>query len=176
LEVNAVDFLYQILTEGWKLWLIVGIMFFFAEGVNPGTFALFFGGLGALVTAAACYLFPGVTQNGTWQLLIFAAMSLASLFLLRPRITRLNQRGPNLDDYVASGYAALGYAAFLGKQAKTLTALHKNSLETGRILFEGTEWSAVLSDGSPDEVPAGTVVEIVKMEGLTAWVRCVGRE
>ena len=154
------DFLYQILTEGWKLWLIVGIMFFFAEGVNPGTFALFFGGLGALVTAAACYLFPDVTQNGTWQLLIFAAMSLASLFLLRPRITRFNRRGKNLD----------GSASFLGKQAKTLTTLHKNGPETGRILFEGTEWSAVLSEDSPDEVPAGTVVEIVKMEGLTAWV------
>ena len=154
------DFLFQVLTEGWKLWLVVGIVFFFAEGVNPGTFALFFGGIGALVTAAVCYLSTDVTQNGTWQLLIFAAMSLSSLFLLRPRIARFNRRGPNFD----------GSAAFLGKQAKTLTVLRKNGLETGRILFEGTEWTAVLSEDSADEVPAGSVVEIVNMEGLTARV------
>ena len=157
------DFLYEILTEGWKLWLIVSIVFFFAEGANPGTFALFFGGLGALATAAACYFSTDVTQSGTWQLLIFATMSLASLFLLRPRIARFNRSGAKLD----------GAGSFPGKQAKALTVLRKDGLETGRILFEGTEWPAVLGEDSPDEIPAGAVVEIVKMDGLTAWVRRV---
>ena len=157
------DFLLQIFTEGWKLWLIVGILFFLAEGVNPGTFALFFGGLGALTTAIICYFSTDITQNGTWQLLIFAAMSLVSLFLLRPRIVRFVRRWESLG----------GSAAFPGKQAKALTTLRKNGLETGRILFEGTEWSAVLSEDSSDEVSAGSDVEIVKMEGLTAWVRCI---
>ena len=79
------DFLYDLLIEGWKLWLIVGIVFFFAEGSNPGTFAFFFGGLGALATALMCCFFPIIAKSGTWQLLIFAAASLLSLFLLRPR-------------------------------------------------------------------------------------------
>ena len=157
------DYLYQILAEGWKLWLIAGIVFFVAEGVNPGTFALFFGGLGALATAAACYLFTDVTQNGAWQLLIFAGMSLASFFLLRPSIARFTRRGAKLD----------GGGAFLGKQARTLTVLRKNGLEMGRILFEGTEWAAVPSEASLGEIPAGAAVEIVKMDGLTAWVKRV---
>ena len=157
------DFLYRILAEGWRLWLIISIVFFFAEGVNPGTFALFFGGLGALATATACYFSPEITESGTWQLLIFASMSLVSLFLLRPWIARFSRSGTKYD----------GLGSFIGKRAKTLTALHKNGLETGRILFEGTEWSAVPSEDSPDEIPAGAIVEIVKMEGLTAWVRNV---
>ena len=76
------EFLQQILTEGWKLWLIVGILFFVAEGANAGTFALFFGGLGALATALACRLSPSVTGSGTLQLLVFAAASLFSLLVL----------------------------------------------------------------------------------------------
>ena len=33
------DFLFQIFTEGWKLWLIVGILFFLTMAYMLGTFA-----------------------------------------------------------------------------------------------------------------------------------------
>jgi membrane protein implicated in regulation of membrane protease activity len=155
------DFLHQILTEGWKLWLVIGILFFVAEGVNAGTFALFFGGVGAFVTALVCRLLPPVTESGTLQLLIFAATSLLSLLFLRPVIVRFLQREPRLD----------GPEALLGKGAKTLTVLRKSGVETGRALFEGTEWPAVPSEDSPDEIPAGSAVEVVKREGLTLHVR-----
>jgi membrane protein implicated in regulation of membrane protease activity len=155
------DFLYSILTEGWKLWLVIGIVFFVAEGANAGTFSLFFGGVGALTTALICRFSPAVTESGTQQLLIFAAMSLLSLFFLRPRILRLVQSGAKLD----------GPGAFLGKQAKTLSALHKSGPEMGRVLFEGTEWAAVPCEDVPNEIPAGSSVTIVKMEGLTFHVK-----
>lgn len=155
------DFIHQILTEGWKLWLIIGILFFVAEGVNTGTFALFFGGLGSLTTALACFFFPQVTESGSMQLLIFAATSLLSLFFLRPMIIRFIQGKERLD----------GPDAFLGKQAKALTVLRKSGTDTGRVLFEGTEWSAVLNGDSPDELPAGSSVRVVKMEGLTLLVQ-----
>ena len=158
--MDFLDFLYQALTEGWKLWLIVGIVFFFAEGVNPGTFALFFGGAGALTTAAACRMFAAVAENGTYQLLIFAAMSVLSLLLLRPRIMRAVQNEAKLD----------GPDAYVGKHAKTLTVL---SQEGGRILFEGTEWAAAPSEDCLEEIPADSPVEVVKMEGLTIRVRPV---
>ncbi|MDR2529720.1 MAG: NfeD family protein [Synergistaceae bacterium] len=155
------DFSYELLTEGWKLWLIVGIAFFIAEGVNPGTFALFFGGLGALGTALACFFLPSAAESGTWQLLIFATASLSSLLLLRPRIVRFTQK------------EAEGLHMFIGRQARTLTVLRKNAAETGRVLFEGTEWPAALNSDAPDEIPEGRVVEVVKMEGLTVRVRPV---
>ena len=154
------DFLYQALGEGWKLWLIVGIIFLLAEGVNPGTFALFFGGVGALTTAVVCRIFPAIMESGIYQLLIFAVMSLSSLFLLRPRIIRFVQKGSKLD----------GPDAYVGRQAKTLTVLRKNG---GHVLFEGTEWAAVPSKDCLEELPAGSAVEIVKMEGLTLQVRPV---
>jgi membrane protein implicated in regulation of membrane protease activity len=56
---------------------------------------------------------------------------------------------------------------FLGKQARVLTDLRKNNIEGGRVLFDGTEWAAVASE----DIPAGSAVEIVKMDGLTAHVR-----
>ncbi|MDR1874464.1 MAG: NfeD family protein, partial [Synergistaceae bacterium] len=157
------DFLSQILTEGWKLWLIIGILFFVAEGLNAGTFALFFGGLGALTTALVCRLSPAVTGSGTQQLLIFAAMSLFSLFCLRSRIMRFIQGDLRLD----------GPQAFLGRQARVLSVLRRNGPETGWALFEGTEWAAVPSEDAPEEIPPGSVVEVVKMEGLTLRVRPV---
>ena len=155
------DVLYQALSEGWKLWLTIGIVFFVAEGINPGTFALFFGGVGALATAAVCYVFPPVAKSGTLQLLLFAAMSLSSLFFLRSRLVRLIQNDTKLD----------GPDAYVGKQAKTLTVVRKSGLERGRILFDGTEWPAALGEDCPEEIPAGCTVEVVKVEGLTILVR-----
>ena len=158
------DFLYQVIGEGWKLWLSIGIIFFLAEGANPGTFALFFAGIGALTTAAACRVSPAVTGSGIYQLLIFAAMSLSSLVLLRRRILRsIQKNGAQLD----------GPEAYVGKHAKTITILGKDGLETGRILFEGTEWPAEPSEDCQEEIPAGSAVEVVKMEGLTIQVRPV---
>ena len=142
------------------MWLIIGIILLLAEGVNPGTFAIFFGGVGALVTAAVCYVFPIVAESGSTQLLIFAAMSFSSLMLLRPWILRLTPNKAKLD----------GCSAYMGKQAKTLTHLRKDGLKTGRVFFDGTEWPAVPSE-EYDEIPAGSTVEIVKREGLTFHVR-----
>ena len=147
--------------EGWKLWLIIGIIFFLAEGVNPGTFALFFGGVGSLAVSAACRVFPPVAESGIFQLLTFAAVSLSSLILMRPKILRLIQTGTKLD----------GPDAYIGKQAKTLTILRKDGQEPGRVLFEGTEWAAAPSGDCLEEIPAGSTVEVVKMEGLTLRVR-----
>jgi membrane protein implicated in regulation of membrane protease activity len=154
------DYLFQALGEGWKLWLIIGIVFFMAEGVSAGTFSLFFGGVGALATAASCYVFPSVAKSGTFQLLLFAAMSLSSLLLMRSRLVRLLHKDTRLD----------GPDAYMGRQGKTITALRGDG---GRILFDGTEWSALPAVDSPEEIPAGSPVEIVKMEGLTLLVKPV---
>ena len=135
------------------------------EGFVAGTFALFFGGVGALATALICYLFPSVSESGTQQLMIFSAMSLFSLILLRPRILRHIHKETQLD----------GLKAFIGKRAKSLTDLSRNSLETGKVLFEGTEWPAAPVIDSPG-IPAGSTVEIVQMDGLTFQVRLAQNE
>ncbi|BCL63027.1 hypothetical protein DGMP_37200 [Desulfomarina profundi] len=65
-------------------WLIMGVMLLFLEMALPG-FVLFFFGLGALITSLVTYLFP---INISWQLALFIAASLASLFSLRNVIQR----------------------------------------------------------------------------------------
>lgn len=159
------DFIYQILLEGWKLWLIIGILFFLAEGVNAGTFALFFGGLGAWITALICYFSFSVTESGTLQLLIFAGTSLLSLYALRPAVMRML----HIKDTSNPG-------SFEGKTARTLTVLRKTGVETGLVLFEGTEWRAIPSEGAPDEIAAGTIVSITVVEGLTLYVRPIANQ
>ena len=151
----------SILSEGWKLWFIAAIILFLLEGINPGTFALFFVGAGAAATAAACYLFAPVAESGAFQILLFSAMSLFSFLFLRPHFVRLVQSETKFG----------GPDAFMGKQAKALTILSKDGAEGGRVFFEGTEWAAVPSEDCPDEIPAGSTVEIVKREGLTFQVK-----
>ena len=130
------------------------------EGFVAGTFALFFGGVGALATALACYLFPSVSESGTQQLMIFSAMSLFSLVLLRHMILRHIHKETRLD----------GLKAFIGKRAKALTDLSMNHPETGKVLFDGTEWPATPTIDTPG-IPAGSAVEIVQMDGLTFQVK-----
>ena len=158
------DFIYQILLEGWKLWLIVGILFFLAEGANAGTFALFFGGVGAWITALVCYFSLQVTESGTMQLLVFAGTSLLSLYGLRSAVMRLLHIGETSDS-----------GSFVGKTARVLTDLSKTGVTTGLVSFEGTEWRAMPSADAPDLIPEGTMVSITRAEGLTLYVEPLRR-
>jgi membrane protein implicated in regulation of membrane protease activity len=158
-EVGTVDFLQRFFDEGWKLWLVAAVLFFLAEGTNAGTFALFFGGIGALATALACAFAPSVTENWTGQLLIFSAASILSLLLLRSALMRRLQGG--------DGELFTGPGAGLGERARALSPLRRGI--EGRALYGGTEWRAMLAEDG--EVPEGTELQVVKMEGLTLWVR-----
>ena len=149
-----------ILGEAWKLWFIVAIILFIIEGFNPGTFAIFFGGIGALATAAICFVSQPFANNVVFQILTFSAMSLSSLVLLRTRLVRLIQGEAKFSDS----------DSYVGKQVRTLTALRKNNFD-GRVFYEGTEWPAMLSEECQEDVPADSLVEIVKREGLTFRVK-----
>ena len=149
-----------ILGEAWKLWFIVAIVFFMIEGINPGTFSLFFGGVGALITAILCFVSLPFANNGVFQVLIFSLVTLSSLFLLRTRLVRLIQGESKFG----------GSDCYVGKQARTLTALSKNNFD-GRVFYEGTEWPAMLSEDYQADIPANSMVEIVKREGLTFRVK-----
>jgi len=117
------------------------------------------------MTALMCYFFPNIAASWVQQLLTFSVMSLFSLFLLQPRFMRLVHKGARSN----------GPGVLLGKQAKGMTDLRGSGLETGKVLFEGTEWSATPIDGSPD-IPAGSMVEVVQMDGLTLRVKLVQPE
>ena len=152
-----------LMPDVWKLWLVAGIAFMLMEGITPIMFAFFFAGLGALATALICYFHSTTAASLTQQLLVFSAMSLLSLLFIRPRTLRfIHRNGIRLD----------GPDVLIGKQAKALTNLQRNGIETGKVQFEGTEWSAFPIEDSPD-IPSGSVVEVARVEGLTLYVKLV---
>jgi len=150
----------SVLGEAWKIWFIAAIIFFIIEGSSLGTFSLFFGGVGASITSAICFVSPLFASSGVFQVLTFSGATLLSLYLLRPILVRLTQNDAKFS----------GSDFYVGKQARTLTVLSKNNFD-GRVFYEGTEWPAMLSEEHHENIPADSAVEIVKMEGLTLHVK-----
>jgi len=138
--------------DAWVWWLILAILLGVAE---VSTTTLVFGMLtgGALVAAVSDALGAALPL----QLLVFAAASALLLFVVRP-VARRHLRTPLP---VRSGVAAL-----VGSEAVVLEAVDGND---GRIKLAGEVWSARSYDGMA-ELPAGTPVYVVAIEGATALV------
>jgi membrane protein implicated in regulation of membrane protease activity len=65
----------------WWIWIAVGIIFLALELLNPGTFFLFFFGIGAIVVGLLTLI--GISGPVWVQIVLFAALSLVSLVTLR---------------------------------------------------------------------------------------------
>lgn len=139
------------LTTAFLMWLIMGVMCFLLELVLPG-FILFFFGLGAWITALACYLHP-VTLN--YQLLIFLSSSLLSLLLLRNFLRRIFF-GDVSDDETHDSE---------GDTAEVIADIVPPA--EGQVLYSGTQWRAV----ADERIEKGTIVTIVSQDGITMRVK-----
>jgi membrane protein implicated in regulation of membrane protease activity len=91
------------------------------------------------------------------QLIVFIAVSLASLAFLRP-IARRHIRMPAL--------TRTGTAALVGTKALVLQRVDVNG---GRVRIGGEEWSA-RAFFEEQTLEPGTRVEVAKIEGATALV------
>ncbi len=138
---------------GWLIWAIVAVALAVGELLTPGMF--FLGPVALAAFAAGIVSLLGVAA---WlQLIVFIAVSIASLGLLRP-IARAHIRMPAL--------TRTGTAALVGSKAVVLQRVDANG---GRVRIGGEEWSAraYLDD---QVLEPGTRVEVVKIEGATALV------
>jgi membrane protein implicated in regulation of membrane protease activity len=126
----------------WLIWLIVAGIFAGGETVT-GTFVLLMmsgGAAGAAIAAAVgASLLP--------QIIVFIAVTLALLWLVRP-------------------VAITGTEALIGREAVVLTPVTQDG---GRVRLNGAEWSARSRDPR-QELPAGTRVSVVGIDGATAIV------
>lgn len=135
----------------WWNWYLAGVILMLLELVVPGAIIVWFG-LGALATGLITELCGGLF----WpiQFVLFSALSILSLLCGRRLIKQaapaktatLNQR----------------LQRNLGRQAKLKTAIENG---TGRIRLDDTYWTVK----GPD-LPVGTIVEIVGVEGSTMVV------
>ena len=138
---------------GLALWLIAAVLLGIGELVTPG---LFFLGPVALAAVGAA-ITAGIGGGIILQLIVFIAVSLASLAFLRP-IARRHIHMPAL--------TRTGTAALVGTKALVLQRVDVNG---GLVRIGGEEWSArAFFEGQTLE--AGARVEVAKIEGATALV------
>lgn len=136
----------------WVVWLFVAAVLGIAE-VTTLTLALGLIAAGALVAA----VISAVGLPVAVQLLAFAGASLAGLAAVRPLALRHIRQPPLLRS---------GAAALVGREALTLTEVTRHS---GRVRIGGEEWSARSYDPGT-VIPAGTDVDVLAIEGVTALV------
>lgn len=87
------------------------------------------------------------------------ATAVGLLALIRPPLVRRLHAGPTLE---------VGPAALIGKRAVVLEPV--SNLASGRVKIGGDVWTAKPSD-EDDQIPAGVQVEVVSIQGATAYVQ-----
>jgi membrane protein implicated in regulation of membrane protease activity len=138
---------------GLVLWLIAAVLLAIGELLTPG---LFFLGPVALAAVGAA-ITAGIGGGIVLQLIVFIAVSLASLAFLRP-IARRHLHMPAL--------TRTGTAALVGTKAVVLQRVDANG---GLVRIGGEEWSA-RAFFEEQSLEPGARVEVAKIEGATALV------
>lgn len=141
--------------EPWHWWLILAIVLMIAE-VLTSDFLLATFGIACLAGSAVA----GFGADLTWQLAAFAVAAAMCLAVVRPAVKRwLYQSGEKLKTNTDS---------MIGRRGTVVDDAAGDDAP-GRVKIGGEEWRAV--SGSGAMLPAGTVVEIVSLDGSTVTIR-----
>ena len=139
----------------YQIWLIVAILLIIFE-----IFSATFGAICFAIGAGFSALFAGLGANVTWQIIIFAVVSLLTFIFLRPVAMRLLEKKSK--DVKTNADALVGRKAIVSERIDA--AQH-----TGRVAVDGDDWKAVSEDGSVFE--KGAEVEIVKLDSIILTVK-----
>ena len=133
----------------WQILAGLGLLFLILEMTVPTMFFLNFA-VGAFVTAVcSIYIF-----NWTALTIIFVAVSLLSLLILRPMLVKKTNKSQE------TGMSA----KYIGKTAKVIETVTENS---GVISIYDERWEA----RADHEIPVDSKVEIIKNESLVMFVK-----
>ncbi|HEO9035076.1 MULTISPECIES: NfeD family protein [Serratia] len=141
-------------------WLSLGGVLLAAEMLGAGGYLLW-SGVAALLVGALIWLLPQLSWE--WQGVIFAALTVVVAYLwwywLRRRPTAASGGSPVLNQRNRQ---------LIGTRA-TLTEPMHNGM--GRINIGDSSWRAQAAE----DLPAGTEVEVVAVEGVTLVIRAIKR-
>ncbi len=137
-----------------EIWAITGIALIIAD-VLTSTFVLAFFGIGSLVAALTTWL--NLSRSTEGQFLVFSITSILSMLLFRKAARERFGRSAEGPEY----------SEFIGERARVAEPIPPKS--EGRVEFRGTEWIA-FSD-TDTEIPEGSIVTIVAVEGIRLKVR-----
>jgi membrane protein implicated in regulation of membrane protease activity len=138
--------------DEWVMWVIAAGVMAVGEILTLG---FFLGPIAVAATAAAVVALAGGGAAAQW--IVFIAVSLASLLVLRP-IARRHLRTP--------ATLRTGTAALVGGQALVLERVDRDG---GQVKLAGEVWSARSYDDDEAFEP-GARVEVMKIDGATALV------
>ena len=141
--------------EAYLIWLIVAIALIIFE-ICSATFGAICFAIGAGFSALAAGLGAGVT----WQIVIFAIVSLLTFIFLRPFMLKCMDR--------KSKEVKTNAEAIIGRRGIVSERIDAEQ-HTGRVAIDGDDWKAVSEDGSIIE--KGVSVEIVKMDSIIVTVK-----
>lgn len=138
--------------EAFWIWLTLGILILGVE-IFLGTQWLLWSAAAAGVVAVLCL--TGLPFGFALQAATFAVLSLAMALLTR-RLLHLPQAVTDINE---------PHSRLLGKQAEVLSGFDAvaGGERTGRVVFDGVEWPAVLKSG---DAPLKTSDRVV-IEGVT---------
>lgn len=123
--------------QAFWVWLTLGILLLGIE-TFLGTQWLLWAAASAGVVAVACL--TGLPLGFVAQVAVFLVLSII-LTLLTKRFLKVPGHGPDIND---------PHKRIVGKQAEILSGfeLVPGGERTGRVMFDGVEWPAVLEDAS----------------------------
>ena len=143
--------------QAYLIWLIAAIVLVIFE-ICSATFGAICFAIGAGFSALAA----GLGANLTWQIVIFAIVSLLTFIFLRPFMMKFLDRKSK--DVKTNADALVGRKAVVSERIDA-------TQHTGRVAVDGDDWKAVSEDGVVIE--KGTEVEIVKLDSIVLTVKKV---
>ncbi len=134
-------------------WIVLGFLLLILEMLAPGAIFMWFG-VGALLVGGLLFLFP--EMGWEWQVLVFAMISLASIFAWR------TIRKNNPDDDTESGTLSQRGKSLVGRKTPLVEAIVNG---VGRVQIDDTYWRV---EGSDMEID--TLVVVTGSDGATLEV------
>ena len=140
----------------WLIWVIISIVCLILE-LSSGDFFILCFAIGAAVAAiiAGCGLSP------TWQIILFAVVSILSLLLVRPALIKKLHK-PHRERLSNA-------EAMIGQEGRVSEAIEAGGY--GRVAIDGDDWKALSADGSAIE--KNTRVRVIKMDSIILTVEPV---
>ena len=135
------------------LWLGAVVLFGAVEAATAGLVSIWFAA-GAVAGLIAAGLGAGVAA----QVVLFAVVSAAALAVTRPLVRR----------YAAGKAVPTNLDRVLGDTGR-VTETIDNARSAGAVYVDGKTWTARSDDGAV--IPQGTTVKILRMEGVTLFVK-----
>lgn len=138
----------------WQMWAVVALVCLILE-LTAGDFFIICFAIGAVPAAIAAALGAGIYV----QILVFAVVTLLSLFYVRPFAKRYLHKG---EDKRISNADAL-----LGRQGRVVETIKAGGF--GRVQIDGDIWKAV-AKGDAD-IPEGSTVIVIDRESTIITVK-----